>query len=175
MLSNLTAEDAPALLSHVTTGRPLHSGLWSHWRGRYGLTEEQQLDLWARVKPETLAAPEQGTSLGPAVKLRFQTFEGEIKDVTAQMGDNLLHVGKENNLPSIEGVCGGNLECATCHLYLPSSPPLPVPDPSEEELDMLGYAIDVKEGESRLGCQINVTPELARWVEDGGIIRLPRF
>lgn len=40
---------------------------------------------------------------------------------------------------------------------------------------MLGYAIDFRDGESRLGCQIRVTPELAKWVEEGGIIHLPQF
>lgn len=40
---------------------------------------------------------------------------------------------------------------------------------------MLGYALSYKDGESRLGCQVKVTPELAKWVEDGGVIDLPRF
>lgn len=66
-------------------------------------------------------------------------------------------------------------ECATCHLYLSSSPAPPVSEPSEAEDDMLGYAIGYKEGESRLGCQIEVTKDLAKWCDEGGIIRLPRF
>jgi hypothetical protein len=39
---------------------------------------------------------------------------------------------------------------------------------------MLGYAVGFRD-ESRLGCQIKVTPELAKWVEEGGLIGLPRF
>jgi ferredoxin len=46
---------------------------------------------------------------------------------------------------------------------------------SDAEDDMLAYAIKRKEGESRLGCQIDVTPELAAWVAQGGRIGLPRF
>jgi hypothetical protein len=102
-------------------------------------------------------------------------------------------VGKREGVPALEGVCGGNLgecmaphiswcspppwltkpECATCHLYL--SADTPVPPPSEEELDMLGYALGYRDGESRLGCQIKVTTELAEWSRSGGVIGLPRF
>jgi len=79
-------------------------------------------------------------------------------------------------------------ECATCHLYIPSSaatatatatspdvPPPPVEEASDEEFDMLGYAVGYREGASRLGCQIKVDQRLGEWVEKGGVIGLPRF
>lgn len=40
---------------------------------------------------------------------------------------------------------------------------------------MLEFAVDYNDEASRLGCQIEVTPELAEWVEEGGVIELPRF
>lgn len=40
---------------------------------------------------------------------------------------------------------------------------------------MLGYALGYKDGESRLGCQVKVTPELGKWSEGGGVLQLPRF
>jgi hypothetical protein len=40
---------------------------------------------------------------------------------------------------------------------------------------MLGTAISYKDGPSRLGCQIKVTPELSLWAEQGGVIDLPRW
>jgi ferredoxin len=67
-------------------------------------------------------------------------------------------------------------ECATCHVYLAPRPSeAPVPEPSEDELDMLDFALDYRDGLSRLGCQIEVTPELAKWCAEGGVIDLPRF
>ncbi len=69
----------------------------------------------------------------------------------------------------------GRVECATCHLYLPTDPPAPVPEPADEEVDMLGYAIGFREGESRLGCQIRFTRELGEWVKSGGVVGLPRY
>ncbi len=67
------------------------------------------------------------------------------------------------------------VECATCHLYLSKDPPPLVLEASDQESDMLGYAIGYRDGQSRLGCQIKVTKELGEWVEKGGMIGLPRF
>ena len=175
MLSNLTVEHAPALLDHLLEVSPGGSGMWTHWRGRYGLTTAQQEALWADILSPVPSAPAPRVELEETT-LRFKTFEGDIKEVRAALGKNLLEVGKENNLPALEGVCGGNLECATCHLYLSPSPrAAPVAEESEEELDMLGYALGYRDGESRLGCQIKVTKELSEWCAKGGTIGLPRY
>lgn len=64
-------------------------------------------------------------------------------------------------------------ECATCHLYI--HPDAPIGQPEDDELDMLGTAIGYKDGLSRLGCQIKVTPELSQWAGTGGRIDLPRW
>ena len=115
MLSNLTLEHAPAIISHILTGRPRASGMWEHWRGRYGLTEAQQAAVWEKVKPgnvEEGKADQPGTkeiTPGKKVLLRFRTYDGEVKEVDAEIGQTLLDVGKANGLPSLEGVCGGNL------------------------------------------------------------------
>ncbi|WVQ63438.1 uncharacterized protein L199_001591 [Kwoniella botswanensis] len=177
MLSNLTLEHAPSIISHLLSPKP-NTKIWAHWRGRYGLTEQEQAQIWDRVNPEKgqNTEKEEVHEEQDKVELRFKTFEGELKVVNAKLGNNLLEVGKENGLPSLEGVCGGNLECATCHLYLAPSPsPAPTSKPSEEEDDMLGYALGYRDGESRLGCQIKVTKELSEWCKQGGAIGLPRF
>lgn len=43
------------------------------------------------------------------VSLMFKTFEGENRLVSAFIGDNLLNVARREDLPSMEGTCGGNL------------------------------------------------------------------
>jgi len=58
-------------------------------------------------------------------------------------------------------------------LYI--DPGAPIGPPDDDELDMLGTALDYRDGPSRLGCQIKVTPELSLWAENGGVIDLPRF
>lgn len=108
MLSNLTASDAGALLDFIAANRaPGEKDMWEHWRGRFGLSESQQAEVWASVSgPSITPAPE---SEGEKVKLRFRTFEGDVREVDAALGESLLRVGKENDLPALEGTCGGNL------------------------------------------------------------------
>jgi 2Fe-2S ferredoxin len=72
------------------------------------------------------------------------------------MNMNLMEVAKAYGLP-VEGTCGGMALCASCHVYVLSDHELP--EPSEDEEDMLDQAFFVEEN-SRLGCQIRVKDEL---------------
>ena len=55
------------------------------------------------------------------------------------------------------GICGGMAMCASCQCYVLSDNMLP--EKSEDEEAMLWEAFNVKEN-SRLGCQIQITPDL---------------
>ncbi|KAJ3327048.1 hypothetical protein HDU93_002138, partial [Gonapodya sp. JEL0774] len=53
--------------------------------------------------------------------------------------ERLLDAAKRAGI-DLEGACGGEMECATCHVLL--DPSAPVPPPSEDELDALdAYAV----------------------------------
>ena len=83
--------------------------------------------------------------------------------------------GAEHRLPAVEGwrvmevirdwgldikaECGGAAACATCHVHLDPEWSPQLPPPSEEEIERLDDAFDVRDV-SRLSCQILVTPEL---------------
>jgi len=69
---------------------------------------------------------------------------------------NLMELCKSYEFP-VEGTCGGMALCASCQVYVSSSHPLP--ERSEDEEAMLAEAFHVQEN-SRLGCQIHLTPEL---------------
>ena len=62
-----------------------------------------------------------------------------------------------HRVPGIDADCGGGCSCATCHVYLPQA--LEVPQASDIELDMLDFAEQLTD-ESRLSCQVIVTPAL---------------
>jgi|TARA_B110000305_G_scaffold126314_1_gene141501 2Fe-2S ferredoxin len=79
------------------------------------------------------------------------------------MSMNIMELCKSYDLPVI-GECGGMAMCATCQCYLESDTPLP--EQSDEELDMLDQAFYVK-NESRLGCQIHLEDSI-----DGIVLRL---
>lgn len=84
-------------------------------------------------------------------------------EAPTDMNMNIMEVCRSYELP-VEGRCGGMAMCATCQCYLESSTVLP--EPSDAEIAMLDEAFHVKVN-SRLGCQIHITPEI-----DGIVLRL---
>ncbi|EER11143.1 adrenodoxin-type ferredoxin, putative [Perkinsus marinus ATCC 50983] len=101
------------------------------------------------------------------VLLNFVDSEGNaVKTVSAPVGQSLLEVAHANDI-DIEAACGGQCACATCHMILPEDVFKLIPEPDEEELDMLDLAAEVTDT-SRLGCQVTVIPEM-----DKMTIRLP--
>lgn len=79
-----------------------------------------------------------------------------VLEAPTDMAMNMMEVCKSYNLP-VEGTCGGMALCASCHMYILSDHDLP--EPSEDEEDMLDQAFFVK-GNSRLGCQIKITEDV---------------
>jgi ferredoxin, 2Fe-2S len=73
----------------------------------------------------------------------------------------------DNCVPGIDGDCGGNCACATCHVYLEPEWRDKVGRRSEIEEEMLEFAA-LTRPESRLACQIQMAAEL-----DGLAVRMP--
>jgi ferredoxin len=76
--------------------------------------------------------------------------------IPTDMGLNLMEVCNGNDL-GVEGTCGGMALCASCQCYIESGHVLP--EMSSDEMAMLDQAFFVKQN-SRLGCQIKITPEI---------------
>ncbi|MEJ6505786.1 MAG: 2Fe-2S iron-sulfur cluster-binding protein [Crocinitomicaceae bacterium] len=99
------------------------------------------------------------------IKVTIIDREGHVHDLIAptDMSMNVMELCKSYELPVL-GECGGMAMCATCQCYLESETPLP--EQSNDELDMLDQAFYVK-NESRLGCQIHLNESI-----DGIVLRL---
>jgi 2Fe-2S ferredoxin len=100
-------------------------------------------------------------------KIRFIEHDGTEHVVEAEVGNSLMQTARDNLVPGIIGDCGGNCSCATCHGYVDAAWLDKLPPQSEEEVIMLDGAMHL-EHNSRLTCQIKVTPQL-----DGLVVRLP--
>ena len=59
--------------------------------------------------------------------------------VNAKIGENFMDIAHEHDI-DIEGACGGELACSTCHVILDQKFYDMLPDPEEEEEDMLDLA-----------------------------------
>ena len=91
-------------------------------------------------------------------KIIFIEPDGKEKEVEAQNGLSLLEVAHNNGI-SLEGACEGSLACSTCHVIVDKEYFENLPEPSEEEEDMLDLAFGLTHT-SRLGCQIIIDDTL---------------
>ena len=79
--------------------------------------------------------------------------------VDAPPGARLLDVAQAADQP-LEGTCGGQMSCSTCHVIVASDDFAHLMPPSEEEEDLLDLAHGVTPT-SRLACQIRLDGSLA--------------
>ncbi|KAK2888711.1 hypothetical protein QQF64_029334 [Cirrhinus molitorella] len=101
------------------------------------------------------------------VNVVYVDRSGQRIPVKAKVGDNVLYLAHKHGI-DLEGACEASLACSTCHVYVSSEHYDKLPEPEEREDDMLDMAPMLQEN-SRLGCQIILTPEL-----DGMELTLPR-
>jgi len=104
--------------------------------------------------------------LSDVVRFKYVYSDGEEFEVDAEEGRNLLDVAQDNDI-ELEGACGGELACATCHLIFEKGIYDTLPEKDPEEDDMLDLAFELTDT-SRLGCQICVSKKF-----DGMKVRIP--
>ena len=95
------------------------------------------------------------------VKVVFVEPSGDEIEVDAQEGWSLMQVAQAKGVDGIEAECGGACACATCHCYVEGEAAAAVPAPLDGELAMLDNVAAERRPNSRLSCQIRVTPEIA--------------
>jgi ferredoxin, 2Fe-2S len=92
--------------------------------------------------------------------------DGSEKTFDAPVGISLLEVAHKNDVP-LEGACEGSLACSTCHVIVDEQFFDGLPEPTEDEEDMLDLAFGLTHT-SRLGCQIMVSDAI-----DGIRVKVP--
>ncbi|ODV86981.1 hypothetical protein CANARDRAFT_27318 [[Candida] arabinofermentans NRRL YB-2248] len=103
---------------------------------------------------------------GEELRITFITKDGGQKTFEVAEGDNILDIAQANHV-DMEGACGGSCACSTCHIIVDPEYYDSIPEPDDDENDMLDLAFGLTET-SRLGCQVNMTKEL-----DGIRVALP--
>jgi ferredoxin len=92
--------------------------------------------------------------------VRFLSADGQHElIVTADPGTRLLDLAQAHGQP-LEGTCEGAMACSTCHVLISGADAAKLPPPSDEEEDMLDFAMGASRA-SRLACQIRLTADIA--------------
>jgi 2Fe-2S ferredoxin len=100
-------------------------------------------------------------------RVTFIAFAGGARTVEAPVGTTLMRAATDNRVPGIDGDCGGNCACATCHVYVDPAWWERLGVHAAGEKDMLNLVAELR-GNSRLACQITLTEDL-----NGLVVNLP--
>lgn len=98
--------------------------------------------------------------------MTFIEPDGTRREVDAPLGLSIMEIAHKHDI-DIEGACGGSLSCSTCHVIVDPTWFGKLPEPDEEEEDMLDLAFGLTRT-SRLCCQLIMTDDL-----DGITVTLP--
>ena len=96
-----------------------------------------------------------------AIPLRFIDAAGNAHDVVAQPGDSLMAVATQHLIEGIGGDCGGCCACGTCRVCITATPLEALPEAGDEERDLLAFCSDEVTADTRLGCQVPVSVDMA--------------
>ena len=102
-------------------------------------------------------------------KVVYVEHSGARHEIEVPAGVSVMRGAVDNKVRGIDGDCGGECACATCHVYVDADwlARVGAVKPDSQEAGMLDLAAEARPN-SRLSCQIAMTPAL-----DGLLVRLP--
>jgi ferredoxin, 2Fe-2S len=92
---------------------------------------------------------------------------GTKHEIELSEGISVMQGAVSNSVPGIDGDCGGECACGTCHVYVDKAWLDSLDAVGEAEAGMLSFA-DGAQPNSRLSCQIKMSGKL-----DGLVVALP--
>lgn len=101
-------------------------------------------------------------------EITFILRDGAARAVDVEDGISVMQAAVLDDIKGVDGECGGCCSCATCHVYVESVPAGALAPMNDAENGLLDGAAAERRDNSRLGCQIIVSPELR-----GLVLRIP--
>lgn len=99
----------------------------------------------------------------------FVEYDGTAHDVDLVDGESLMEIATGNGIPGIDGDCGGESACGTCHVIVDDAWIATTGTRSDSESQMIEMSPEC-EPNSRLSCQVKACAAL-----DGLKVRLPEY
>ena len=100
------------------------------------------------------------------MRVRFVAPDGAVTEAEAHPGERLLDAAQRAGQP-LEGTCGGDMACATCHVIVTADDFPRLSPASADEEDLLDLVPGAART-SRLACQIVLADSL-----NGLSVRVP--
>jgi 2Fe-2S ferredoxin len=102
-------------------------------------------------------------------KIIFVTHDGESHETALVEGQSLMQLATSNAVAGIDGDCGGECACGTCHVFIGSDWLSHTGARGDQEHQMLDMTPE-RQTTSRLACQVKVSTAM-----DGMTVYLPEF
>jgi 2Fe-2S ferredoxin len=99
-------------------------------------------------------------------KATFRAKKADDVTLVVEPGVSLMQAAVKAGLDGIVADCGGQRQCATCHVYVDEAFSGVLPPMSEDEDDMLEITATERTDRSRLSCQIVASEDIEEIVVD---------
>jgi 2Fe-2S ferredoxin len=100
--------------------------------------------------------------------ISFVHPDGKCDRVETSDGESAMQAAIHHGLDGILAECGGNAMCATCHVYVDEGWIARMQPMADDEDALLDGTAAERLPNSRLSCQLRITPDL-----DGLVLKLP--
>jgi len=101
-------------------------------------------------------------------RVTFMSFDGQTTTVDVPAGESVMRAAVDHQVVGIDGDCGGQCACATCHVFVEPPWRERTGPRTVREYEMLNFAAELRDG-SRLACQIAMSDAL-----DGLVVQMPQ-
>ena len=92
-------------------------------------------------------------------RVTYVSSKGDERTVEVPPGTSIMRAALSNGIKGIFAECGGQMMCATCHVYVDDEYLGQFPPVSEHESEMLETTASERQPNSRLSCGLIVTQE----------------
>jgi 2Fe-2S ferredoxin len=101
-------------------------------------------------------------------RVTYVSHDGKKKTLDITPGTTIMQAAMLDGIDGIVAECGGSCMCATCHVYVQEDQLSLLPPISADEEAMLEGTVAPRQPNSRLSCQLPVTPAM-----DGLVVTMP--
>jgi 2Fe-2S ferredoxin len=101
-------------------------------------------------------------------KVTYIDNGGKATTLDIEIGTSVMQAAVFNGVDGIVAECGGSCMCATCHVYVREDQLSKLPEMELGEDAMLDGAASPRRPNSRLSCQLSMTPQM-----DGLVVDMP--
>src|ERR1700681_1886589 len=102
----------------------------------------------------------------PMPQVTYVSYDGKSTTLDVPIGTSVMQAAVLHGVDGIVAECGGSCMCATCHVFVREDQLAKLPEMELGEDAMLDGAASPRRPNSRLSCQLVVTPQMDGLVVD---------